>query len=634
MLEWHFKRLEPDYPDDAALAMKNFRRESTELPELFVRELIQNVMDARIGVDGPAKVIIRIIEPANGLNTEAFIGILSPLEAHLDAAGHKGLRDYTKPTALIVEEFGTKGLTGKVDNSRAQGETERWANFWHGEGKRSKQGKSLGRAGQGKITYHMASAAQALLAYSVREGAPPSGVVFGKCIVQKSHLIGVDYYMRHGYWRREDPSKKLQPLPADDGAFIANFRKHFNLERDNSDLGTSWVIPFPVTSFTKDALVVAILKGFHFSFLRGALEAEICGQKIDKSNVDALISQYIPASVLSPAFVGFLQDVINIDENAIVAAKLDWKFSAGDVLDASAFAEDDLEKLKTTFEAGKVVAVRFPLKLSRLDGNKVDTSFKVYVSRPEDLARTEEIYIRSDLVITDEKWLKDVPGRALGAVVADDDPISEFLGYAEEASHLKWTAAEDDLLARYERTSAKEALSRVRRALPRLCRLLAGHAGGVDEDALSHILSVPDPKNGTKKTLRAGSKHKGAKDGGHGPKEKPKPNPKPFSFSDVAGGMRIKSGDLELVPGQEATVRFAYARVAGEGDPFANYHPFDFDLADTSQIHVSSSKGLTVIGRDQNRLSLKIDDPSFDLTIVGFSPNQRLVCKARTESAE
>jgi hypothetical protein len=600
MLNWHFKKLDADYVDDAALAMKNFRRESTDLPELFIRELIQNVMDARIEpIQPPTRIAIRFIGGSSGLNKAAFASILKPLEAHLIAADHKFERDYSNPTVLVVEEFGTKGLTGRVDDSRAQGEAERWANFWHGEGKRSKQGKSLGRAGQGKITYHMASAAQALLAYSVRVADAPQSAVFGKCIVQKSHLVGSSYYMRHGYWCHIDEAKKPQPLPATDPSTIEMLRKGFGLERTNADPGTSWIIPFPITSFTKKSLISAVLKGFHFSILKGALVVDVCGERISQSNVEMLIAQHIPPEVLSPTFVTFLQDIITTSDH--VVASSDWKFATGEVLDASSFADADLAKLKKRFEDGQTVSVRFPLTISRLQGEQVTTHFDVHLSRPENLPRTEELYIRSDLVIGDEKWLREVPGRALGAAIAEDDPVSEFLGYAEEASHLKWTAAEDDLLARYERQSARETLSRVRRALPRLCRLLAGHAGGVDEDALTHILAVPDVSGGNKKALRAGHKHKNEKEGGAGPKAKPKPNPKAFVFIDVDGGIRIKSGDLRLVPGQEAQIRFAYARVAGEGDPFRRYHPFDFDLADESTIKISAIKGATITSREQNR---------------------------------
>lgn len=632
-LNWHFKTLDADYPDDAALAMKNFRRESTELPELFVRELIQNVMDARIEpVQMPTRIAIKIVDDASGLDVHTFTNVVKELEPHLNAADHKGERNYGKPTALIVEEFGTRGLTGKVDNSRAQGEAERWANFWHGEGKRSKQGKSLGRAGQGKITYHMASAASTLLAYSIRAGEKPSETIFGKCIVQKSHQIGSTYYMRHGYWCKLGTASKLQPLPAIDGPEITDFRQSFCLERINGELGTSWVIPFPVASFAKEPLIRAVLKGFHFSILKGALVVDICGQEISKSNVDALIKHYVPDTALSPAFVEFLKGVVVADEKLV--ANADWKFTAGDVLDPAAFDETELNRLKKRFEEGHAVAVRFPLKLIRIGGKRVDTFFDVHLCRPEHLTRTEEIYIRSDLVIADEKWLKDVPGKALGAVLADDDAISEFLGYAEEASHLKWTAAEDDLLSRYERSSAREGLSRVRRALPRLYRLLAGHAGGIDEDALAHILAVPNFSGGSKRTLRAGNKQKNEKPVIQGPKDKPKANPKPFIFTDISDGIRIKAGALKLVSGQEAIIRFAYARVAGEGDPFSRYHPFDFDLADEATIKIPVLKGITVIDREQNRLSLQIDDPDFEIVITGFSGNQRLVCKARTETAE
>lgn len=619
MLSWHFKELEPDYPDDSALAERNFRRESTELPEIFVRELVQNVLDARQPErDGPARIEIRLIDQSSGLPADAFEKIVSPLEGHLHAAGHEGARDYSQPTALIVEEYGTVGLTGDVRNSRAHGENERWANFWHGEGKRSKQGKSLGRAGQGKITYHMASSARTLLAYSVRQGQEPSNCVFGKCIVTKTHQVGSQWYMRHGYWRQEEAGLPKQPLPATSKQFISEFCSVFGLKRQPDDPGTSWVIPFPSTSLNKDALISGMLKDFHFTILRGALEIDICGQEITASNVVELVPTYVPEKEITRPFLAFLQAAI--EHPPAIEAAADWTWE-GEALNSASFSPEQLDFLKSSFEQEQLISVKFPLTIQRKSGQTEGSHFCVYLQRPADLKRTEEIYIRSDLIIGDEKWLKDVPGKAFGLMVADDPAISELLGYAEEASHLKWNAAEDDLLKHYNIASARDALTRVRRALPRLCRLLSGHAAGIDEDALNSLLSIPDIKDGNKKVRKSGSKK--------GEKQKPKDiptNPRPFNIYDVIGGISITANAARDLKGRRIRATFAYEQVAGEGDPFSAYHPFDFDLSDQQMMLVS--KGLDIVERNENRLILEVTDQHFSIGVTGFDPDKRLRCKA------
>ena len=636
MLDWHFKELEPDYPDDTSLAERNFRRESRKFPEIFIREIVQNVLDARDEDQAkPVKLVIRLVDESDGLNANRFREVFEPLEGHLTAAEHDVERDYDHPRALVAEEYGTLGLTGHVDNSRARGEGERWSNFWHGEGKKTKGGRSLGRAGQGKITYHMASASQALVALSARKADQPQQYVFGKCIVKKSHALGQKHYMRHGYWRRLRPDLKLQPLPADDEKFVAQFAKDFLLKRKTGQTGTSWVIPFPSPSLTKEALIKALLSDFHFSILKGVLTVEICGTEIDQDSVTGLIARYMEPKVISPQFVSFLEDVITTNGADRVTVRDDWKFDDA-TLDRASFSDAEFEALQERFKSGKMVSVRFPVRISRSDGSESKSFFDAYLSKPDDLERTEELYVRSDLVIGDEKWLKDVSGRALGAVTADDDGISEFLGHAEEASHLKWNAEEDELRSRYKVGEARELLARVRHSLPRLYRLLAGQMTGINEDALQHILSIPDNQTGKKKSAAGGKKPKNTKndDDDDDEKKKWKSNPKPFVFIDTADGIRILPGDQKLAVGTIAEIRLAYARVEGEGNPFAHYHPFDFDLEDDAQIIIQDQAGLTIVGRSENLLKIRIDDPVFSIQIGGFLAAYRLVCKSRIIAAK
>src|SRR6202008_1177117 len=117
--------------------------------------------------------------------------------------------------------------------------------------------------------------------------------VFGKCIVQKSHQIGDTYYMRHGYWRHVRQELGVQPLPAIKSEFIQQFCKDFGINRKDGQLGTSWVIPFPVESLTQEAMIRAVLVDFHFSVLKGALEVDVFGVEINQDTISDLIAKHL-----------------------------------------------------------------------------------------------------------------------------------------------------------------------------------------------------------------------------------------------------------------------------------------------------------------------------------------------------
>ena len=58
---------------------------------------------------------------------------------------------------LVIEDFGTIGLCGRIDDSAAGDSGENWNAFWFREGEGVKPTKSNGGAGQGKLTMYVAS---------------------------------------------------------------------------------------------------------------------------------------------------------------------------------------------------------------------------------------------------------------------------------------------------------------------------------------------------------------------------------------------------------------------------------------------------------------------------------------------
>jgi hypothetical protein len=76
----------------------------------------------------------------------------------------------------------------------------------------------------------------------------------------------------------------------------------------------------------------------------------------------------------------------------------------------------------------------------------------------------------------------------------------------------------------------------------------------------------------------------------------------------------------------EAKFVFAYDRTKGSGNPWKKWHPYDFDLSETA-FDPKKVKGLEVVSRDGQTIVLKIKDLKFNLTLVGFSKNQRLLIK-------
>lgn len=279
-----------------------------------------------------------------------------------------------------------------------------------------------------------------------------------------------------------------------------------------------------------------------------------------------------------------------------------------------ALSGDDLEKAQAALERQELIAVQLPVKITTAESEERSTSILVFLQKPEQLAKTEEIYVRSGLVIGEERHLRDAPGRYFGLMLADDDIVSEFLGDAEEASHMKWNNAEQEVNERYK--NVQHTIAQIRHSLPKLARLLTGHTSERQNDALVEFLSIPAPGN-------AGLGVSGKKKKKEKPEKPVIPEPKrPTIFRIAQAGSRWKlepgPGAAELQYPVRLTLKLAYATMPGEGNPFKLYHPFEFDLADGTSFPIST-QNVDIRGHDLNELEIDLTDPDFSLAIDGFA---------------
>jgi hypothetical protein len=614
--EWYFEPLSLSGMAGTNVAGKNFSRESKSIASIFCREFNQNVLDARCddtsrpGKKAVARIIISL-KQISEVDKSYLEAITDELEPHLGAAGHPlKVGNWENDPTLIIEEFNTVGLTGITEYSHDHSAGNRWNNFWFGEALENTKGRGAnGGRGQGKITYHITSGCRAVFALT-RRNDDPEDYIFGKCIVEKSHMVSGTLYPQHGFWpKNKKEVSGLQPVPEKDASLIKQFKTAFGLAREE-ETGTSWVIPFVPPAMNKETLVGCFVTDFFTTIMLGRLTLNVCGEEINAGNVREVVKKY---KITAPS-----QEFFTFMEKATKTPKSDIKFIYDDELPRDELLNEKdintstVEKIRKKYRAGDLLSIKLPLKLERYDGSKVNSFVEVHLQHPEPLAKTEQLYVRSDLQISDEKHLK--AQGVFGLVVADDLEISEFLGSCEEASHLKWNQKEGQQQKIYKAVSAP--LSKVRNSLPALYRLVVGSGSDLDKDALSHILSIPLPSKGTKKIKpRIITPHYIRP---IIPRSKKKVL---FRYDSTAqpGCWVIKPGkDIDKANFPiEAEFSFAYDRMSGNGDPFKKYLVWDFDLADSK--HSPIKTDVKILVQQENILKIEIYSENFELTIPGFS---------------
>ena len=626
-MTWNFEKLNRLNTRGGKTTWMNFRDESKVFSQIFIREFMQNFLDARINnANGEIpKINIRILNKDKidkSYNKEALENLLPHLKASNSELGLEvPAPDFNNPTALVLEEFLTCGLTGDTNDSGAKGRDERWANFWFGEAKPSKTGKELGRAGQGKVTYNMASSMNTTFALSIPD-ENSQGLLFGKCVFRHTHKLKNEEFGLNSYWCNPDKENHGQPVPAIDHDMIDDFKKAYSLERMDGSLGTSWVIPFPKSHITRENLIKAFLEEFFIPIYRNKAEIIICGEEITQSNLKEYVNKYLSEGAPSIEYFDFLEHAMAAQPEDYHSVKSGWWKDPA--LTEDYFETEEFQEISNAFEKEECIGFNFPVNVYPKNCNSKESHIKVWIKLREK-SKCEHYYVREDLVITNEQYLPKM-APVFGLVLADDEAISAFLANAEVASHLKWNQKEDGMEG-YDKS--REFLSNIRQSIVKLFNLLRGSSKERIEDLFVDILSIPGIGPKKKQTKKA--RKKGEVD--TPPKPKPDiPAPLNFLIIDDGPGVELKPG-----PGAKGnkvtfpvtgSVKVAYNNISGYGDPFKNYHPaFDFDFENSPE-HKIITTNINILQKKENKIDFEITDKEFSLQIRGFKADQQVRVKA------
>lgn len=632
---WNYIRTGPGR-SGRSLAENNFAKERRDWLSILLREILQNALDARKSDDIPVTVDIqhRAIEGASSSFVADLIGTehlarFTESVPHIQAAPPSGIGN-----CLIVEDFGTTGLTGVLDDPDADGKGQNWNAFFFREGEGGKENTSgNGGAGQGKITYFSTSVIRTIFAYTVREGDLSEALIGASSFLRDYQDAG-HKWKRDSYWGlTTGEGLDCIHLPVQERVRIDEFRKRLGLKRHSSDTGLSLVIPSPKDVSMADAVQIVIAE-FFVPIVRGDLVVSLGETRLDKSSIvataDSLLSDDRARELhtcTTREFRTFMVEAVTRSRDGpIVVAK---PFDTASQLSEATFEAADLQAMRDDLEQQKLVSVRFPVMVKSRKVAAQQCFFDVHLVCPYELEHPEQAVIRRDLLIGEEPiGAGKLRQSARGLTIISDRELSRLLLSAEEATHLRWNTRLPRLGEYYR--SGPEVVAVVRNAMAKLLDVLTGGEQKRDFKLLSKYFSAP----GTSPAARA----KGRKS----PKGKlppvpgpiPPPSPRLLTIEALVDGCRIRParpGALE-----EATMPMAVAvEFAYEGldkDAFSEYDPMDFDLADP--VFAVHPTGCTVSSRDLNRIEFSIDSKDFEFALSGFDTNLRLRMRLNYKEAD
>lgn len=635
---WRFRRMQPGEMNIDPIEAEFFSTEALDsLADALVREAIQNSLDARLP-EHTLRVRVAFPTADTWLSGDARERYVGGLEEHL-AASRSGVSAGALPRAdeplswLVVEDFGTRGLQG--DPAQAEdlelepvgAERNDFFYFWRNIGRSRKGANDLGRWGLGKTVFQAASRINSFFALTVRANDRRK-LLLGQSVLKVHRMRGQRYYP-YGYFG-SFVGDFATPIESAD--VLDAFARDFGLERASAS-GLSVVLPYPDATLTPEAIVDAVVRHYFMPILAGDLAVEVVHDgKTERLDAESLPRRFARggehASLARTFELARWAMRLAGDEHVQLAALNETAAPKWDdaLLDAAAAAE-----LRARFEAGKPVAVTAPVWVKPAGTAPVPASFDVYLQRDEALERSDEHFVRDGITVTGVR--ANLPRGVRALVRIRDRALSALLGDSENPAHTEWQERSPKFKDRYRHGAT--TLRYVRNVPRELVRVLTRPAEGRDFTLLRQMFSLELPKEAelAAPVSRLGAVGAGGEPGTDGSIETIARGPR-FVLQKLSGGFRIRGvagsdgggahGDTEALPATIVSVAYEVRR----GNPFAQYHRLDFDLAQSPIEITAEHAQALVLANDGNTLVLRPQRPDFVLTVRGFDPHRDLRVRA------
>jgi hypothetical protein len=599
--KWQFDEVKKSQVDQDPTQRDQFNNDEVGLAEALVREVIQNSTDAASGPD-EVKVTFAV-KTLDAAATQTLRKIFESLRPHLAECGvNLAPLALANAKILLIEDFGTRGLTGRTDDL----DNDNFRNFWRRHGRSGKGGTSGGRWGLGKLVYSSSSALSAFFGLTVRAG-DSNPLLMGQAVLRNHELSG-HRHPAHGFWFTERGSEDIQ-LPVSDFSAIAEFRAMTGLVRALQP-GLSIIIPYLKPNITNAAVVDAVIRNYYFPILAGKLVVEVDGTLINRATFHQVAAENAknnPAIALP--FVEAVSKLIGHDP-AITANAAPNARGITEKL----FSAEQIEEMKTAFRDGGLIYVRMPLSLKRCGGATVQTHIDLFLQSLPEGQKPFALFVRGSITVPGE--VRYFTGtQALGAMIANHKDVVEFLGDAENPAHTNWIASAEKLTQRWESAGV---VKRIRYALSELYALIAEQVAREDENALIDLFSLVDASRSSK-----GPKKRTKK-----PVIEAQPRDKAISIKGRKGGFEVVAGPAAVNWTFPKKIRIRVAYDTMIGNPFSAHSKYDFDLT-KSGITIEGINA-SVAAQNSYILVASVTGPDFVVSGIGFDDNRDLVVDART----
>lgn len=591
------------------------------LVDALIRESIQNSLDAQAG-DSPVKVRFALFD---GTSTPVPSRYLAGLWEHLVAVQGVVIPEPTDAmNFLVIEDFGTVGLTGDVHQYSDAGAGDQKNNFyyfWRNIGRSNKSDTDRGRWGLGKTVFPAASRINSFFGMTLRRGES-APLLMGQSVL-KIHTVNGEDFTPYGGFGEFDAQRFV--LPVTDAQCVRRFLTDFRLARDGEP-GLSVVIPFFRDEIRTAELISATLRHYFYPILTGNLIIEIydgeIAEVVTAETIDEIVDRYLDAASErdNPEQIKRMLDLARWARTDPAFIDLPQPDSNAPQWDQIKMDEFRLREIRNRYDAGERLRLQVNLQV-RVHGARSSspTSFDIYLEKDPGADRRQRHYIRRGITIPNEDAMRTSGAR--GLVIIDDTLLSTVLGDAENPAHTAWN--ERSAKAKEKYRYATGTIRFVKQAFDQAVLLVSRPAEGLEEELLADIFSVQVVDESGEKTAPGQVARR--ETGPSTPPVIPKaPRPAAIGVSITKTGFTIRSTGKRSCIGQRLLLRTAYE--LDSGDSFKRYERFDFEL-NKAPIWMELI-GVTPGGIERNEAEFTVEDDTFTISFGGFDTRRDLTVRA------
>jgi hypothetical protein len=601
-MRWYFRDISDDPSEKELTQQDQFNNDEVALTEALVRETIQNSTDAQASSIEPVRVRFAVTSPATEQHRIFLNQIIDDVTPHLVACGIGRPPSNEPNRLLVVEDFGTSGLTGSVEEK----DNGQFSGFWRRFGRSNKAGTKGGRWGLGKLVFPSVSAVRIVIGLTRRPNENRAWLM-GQAVL-KNHSIDGSEKDSVGFWCRSDVQRK--GIPTDDSELCNSLTEAAAFTR-RKEPGLSLAIPFIQQDITSENILIATVRNYYFAIITGRLIVIVDDIEVDARTFDA-IAATLPSDAISQStldFVRQLQKRWEDDQDVFIPAAWQQTGISGELLGA-----DLTNNLRDKFKSGAMLSARAPLLLKDKNGKDHQTHIDLFIKATKPGERAQTIVVRGAITVpTEGKRANLVDSYA--ALVATDESVSRLLGDAENPAHTQWNERAEKLRLGWDRGGM--ALRRIRAAIHELHELVSDKIERDDPLALLDFFSIAKPDRGDPAHKPSVGR----------PVNLPPAKPKAFRIHKRSGGFAIVPG-----PGIDAvefplTIRVRCAYDVLTGNPFKRFSDLDFNFF-VGGLQIST-KSANCWPNEPNEIDVRAEKPDFSVEVSGFDRNRDLIIEAQ-----